>query len=218
MKELANLPLPLDQLHSGYDAVAEEYAEKFFNELQHKPCDRELLSRFTVRVRNLGPVCDLGCGPGQIARYLRDCGVDAFGIDLSPAMIVVAQRLNPDLQFYQGDMRSLPVADASWGGIAAFYSIIHIPRKKVVGALKELRRVLKPSGLLLLSFHIGDEIIRLDEWWDKQVSLDFYFFTVGEMEGYLPQAGFRIEETLERELYEAVEHPSRRGYIMAMKV
>ncbi len=208
------------QRPAGYDPVAEEYAEKFFNELEHKPFDRQLLDRFAAKVRGLGPVCDLGCGPGQIARYLRGRDVDTFGVDLSPEMVEVARRLNPGLSFEQGDMRdlrALHAGDGEWGGIAAFYSIIHIPRQGVVSTLRELWRVLRSGGSLLLAFHIGDEVVHLDEWWDKPVSLDFYFFTLGEMEGYLRQAGFDILETLERAPFEAVEHPSRRGYIWAEK-
>jgi SAM-dependent methyltransferase len=212
----------MDQLTSqpptGYDPVAEEYAEKFFHELQHKPFDRALLDRFADRVRGLGPVCDLGCGPGQIARYLHERGVDAFGVDLSPAMIEAAQRLNPGIHFEQGNMQALRAADGAWAGIAAFYSIIHIPRESVVSALRELRRVLQPNGLLLLAFHVGDEVVHLDEWWDKPVALDFVFFSLAEMEGYVREAGFVIEEVLERAPYETVEHPSRRGYIVARKV
>lgn len=213
----APLPPPRSM---GYDPIVEEYAEKFFNELEHKPFDRKLLDRFAARVRSLGPVCDLGCGPGQIARYLRESGVDAFGVDLSPEMVALARRLNPDLRFEQGDMRALRALRAgngAWGGIAAFYSIIHIPRQEVVGVLRELWRVLGPGGSLLLAFHIGDEVLHLDEWWGKPVSLDFTFFSLEEMEGYLRQAGFDILEVLQRAPYEGVEHPSQRGYIWAEK-
>ena len=205
------------ELQTGYDPVAEAYAEKFFHELQHKPFDRELLDRFAQRVRGLGPVCDLGCGPGHIARYLHERGVDAFGVDLSSAMIQVARRLNPGLHFEPGDMRSLRAADLTWAGIAAFYSIIHIPPERVVSTLRELRRVLRPKGLLLLAFHIGTGGIHLDQWLDKPLSLDFFFFSTAELEGYLGESGFLIEEILERDPYERVEFPSRRGYIAATK-
>jgi hypothetical protein len=53
---------------------------------------------------------------------------------------------------------------------------------------------------------------------DKPVSLNFYFFSLHEMEAYLHQAGFEILETLERAPYEGVEHPSQRGYIWAWKL
>jgi hypothetical protein len=85
----------------SYDAIAEEYAEKFFDELDGKPFDREVLDRFAASVKDPGPVCDLGCGPGQIARYLAGRGVGAFGIDASVSMAATARRLNPTLDFRQ---------------------------------------------------------------------------------------------------------------------
>lgn len=159
----------------------------------------------------------MGCGPGQIARYLHRQGVDTLGVDLSPRMVAEAQRLNPEIHFYQGDMLSLPNADNSWGGIAAFYCIIHIPREQIVDALHEMKRVLKPGGVLLLTFHIGHEIKHLDEWWEKPVNLDFAFYQPEEMEVWLREAGYELEETLVREPNPAVETATRRAYIFARK-
>jgi SAM-dependent methyltransferase len=207
----------MDDVQSSYDAVAAEYAAKFQDEMDHKPFDRDCLDRLAREVGNLGPICDLGCGPGQIARYLHSQGVDALGVDLSPQMVAEAARLNPDIPFHQGDMLSLPDGDHSWGGIAAFYCIIHIPRGKVVGALREMRRVLKPGGVLLLTFHIGSEIRHLDEWWEKEVNLDFIFYQREEMEAWLKEAGFELEETLVREPNPEVEVATRRAYVFARK-
>jgi trans-aconitate methyltransferase len=91
-------------LQAGYDRVAEHYATEYFRELERKPFDCELLDRFAERVKDKGTVCELGCGPGQVARYLKDRGVDMRGIDLSDEMVNVARRLNPDIPFSQGDM------------------------------------------------------------------------------------------------------------------
>jgi hypothetical protein len=52
-----------------YDQVADEYARRISGELQHKPFDRELLNRFAAAVTGRGEVCDMGGGPGHIARY-----------------------------------------------------------------------------------------------------------------------------------------------------
>src|SRR5512134_3946702 len=120
---------------TSYDRVAYEYAERFKDEMDDKPFDRDCLDRLAREVGDLGPICDLGCGPGQVARYLHRQGAAALGVDLSPCMIAEAQRLNPDIPFHVGDMLSLPDGDNSWGGIAAFYCIIHIPREQVVEAL-----------------------------------------------------------------------------------
>lgn len=207
------------ELQSSYDRVAEDYAGQFRDEMERKPFDRKMLDWLVEKVDGLGVVCDMGCGPGQIARYLHGRGVEACGVDLSPAMVEQARKLNPAIAFRQGDMLSLDdVADDSYGGIAAFYSIVHVPREKVVQALKELGRVLRPKGVLLLAFHIGQEVKHLAEWWGKEVSVDFLFFGTEEMKGYLAAAGFALEEVIERDPYpEAVEYQSRRAYVFARK-
>jgi SAM-dependent methyltransferase len=201
----------------SYDQVAAEYAEKFKDEMDDKPFDRDCLDCLAREVGDLGPICDLGCGPGQIARYLHRKGIPTLGVDLSPRMVTEAQRLNPDIHFHQGNMLALPEVDNSWGGIAAFYSIIHIPRENIVDALREMKRVLKPCGILLLTFHIGEEVEHLDEWWGKSVSLDFAFFQPKEMERWLGEAGYELEETLVREPNPEVEVATRRAYLFARK-
>src|SRR5262249_29429402 len=117
----------LGDVRRSYDLVAGEYALRISGELEHKPLDRELLDRFAASVRPLGAACELGCGPGHVARYLRERGVEVHGVDLSPEMLEHARRLNPTIELRQGDLRSLDVEAGAWGGIAAFYSLIHLP-------------------------------------------------------------------------------------------
>jgi SAM-dependent methyltransferase len=205
-------------IRKSYDAVAREYADEIYGELAGKPFDRHLLDRFAERVRGRGWVCDLGCGPAQIARYLRDRGVDAFGVDLSAGMLAQARRLNPDLQFVQTSMLTLGLRSGKFGGVAAFYSIIHIPRSKAVEALAEVRRVLQPGGLFLFTFHLGSEDSHHEELFGRPVSLDIALFTTDEMCGYLKTADFSVEQVLERDPYSPeVEYQSRRGYILALR-
>jgi len=206
-----------EDTQTSYDAVAPEYAERFKDEMDDKPFDRDCLDRLACEVGELGPICDLGCGPGQIARYLQRQGVKTLGVDLSTKMVEEAQRLNPDIHFHQGDMLSLPDADNSWGGIAAFYCIIHIPREQIVAALREMKRVLKPGGVLLITFHIGAEIEHLDEWWEKPVNLDFAYYQPNEMEGWLNEAGFDLEETIVRKPNPEVEVATQRAYLFVRK-
>jgi SAM-dependent methyltransferase len=205
-------------LLASYDGLAEEYAKRLFDELDHKPLDRALLARYAQEIRGLGPVCDLGCGPGHITRHLRGLGAEAFGLDLSAGMVEQARRQNPGIEFWQENMLSLDAEDGSWGGIVAFYSIVHVPREEVPRAFGEMLRVLRPGGLLLLSFHVGDELVHLDELWGQEVSLDFHFFRAEDMEELLVEAGFEVEEVVEREPYgEDVEAQTRRAYVFARK-
>ena len=161
--------------------------------------------------------CDMGCGPGHIARYLHERGVRVCGIDLSPEMIDRARSLNPGIEFQRGNMLSLDAADDAWAGVAAFYAIVNLPPGDLPQAFGEMRRVLQPDGLLLLSFHIGDEVVRLDDWWNIKVSIDFYFFRRDDVVSCLKSAGFQIEDIVERDPYPDVEHQSRRAYIFARK-
>ena len=209
-----------EDLQKSYDRVAKNYAEHFRNELDSKPFDRKMLEWLVEKVNRLGVICDMGCGPGQVANYLHRLGAEVCGVDLSFEMVRQARKLNPDISFTQGDMLALTdVANNSYGGIAAFYAIVNLPSPNVVEALRELNRVLRPDGVLLLTFHIGKEIKHLDELLGQVVSLDFFFFETAEVKEYLRTAGFELEEVIARDPYpDAVEYQSRRAYIFARRV
>jgi len=201
----------------SYDRAASTYSERYLHEFDHKQADRQLLDHFAERVKSKGRVLDLGCGPGQVARYLHDKGVDAFGMDLSPEMVEQARRAHPGMEFVRGDMRSPDLPDESLAGITAFYSLIHLPRHEVSTVVRRWRSALRPGGLMLVAFHKGDYVHHADELLDVPVSLDFTFFDPKEMEIHLRAGGYLIDDALEREPYPDVEFPSHRVYIVARK-
>jgi len=206
------------RIRQNYDQLADEYARRIFNELQHKPLDRELLNRFATDVAARGEVCDMGCGPGHVARYLRDAGATVFGLDLSPRMLEKARKLNPDIPFREGNMMALDIPDETLAGIAAFYAIVNFPKESLPAAFAEMERVLQPGGLLLLGFHAGNEIVQPPELWGCPISMDFCFFQPSEIARCLEAAGFAVEAIIEREPYAPeVEYQSRRAYIFARK-
>lgn len=210
--------IPPNNTQLSYDRVAAEYARRFQDELSKKPFDRKMLAWLVERVDHRGVICDLGCGPGQVASYLHQQGAAVCGIDLSQEMIAQARQLYPHIPFQQGDMRALSaVADASFAGIAAFYAIIHIPPAQMHQTLREMRRVLCDEGVLLVTFHIGDEVRHFDEWWEQKVDLDFIFFQTQQVKTYLHEAGFKVTEALERDPYPDIEVQTRRAYLFAVK-
>jgi ubiquinone/menaquinone biosynthesis C-methylase UbiE len=205
-------------IRESYDRVADEYARRIFNELQHKPLDRELLNRFAAEVVGGGEVCDMGCGPGHVARYLRDAGTTVFGLDLSPRMLEQARQFNPDLSFREGNMMALDLQDGTLAGIAAFYAIVNIPQESLPLVFREMERVLQPGGLLLLAFHTGAEVLHEDELWGRPISMDFFLFQPSAIRNYIEAAGLAVEDIVEREPYPPeVEYQSRRAYIFARK-
>jgi SAM-dependent methyltransferase len=148
----------LADTRASYDTVAGSYSELTRAGLAGEPFLRAALALFAELVREAGrgPVADVGCGPGHVTAHLRDAGLDAFGIDLSPVMIDVARREHPGLRFEVGSMTDLPLGDASVAGVTAFWSLIHIPGEALAGVLGQFRRVLRPGRPLLVGFHAGD--------------------------------------------------------------
>jgi SAM-dependent methyltransferase len=205
-----------DKIENSYNRVARHYAAEYLDELGRKPFDCELLDQFAATVRGDGEVCEIGCGPGQIARYLKDRGVNMRGIDVSEEMVRLAADLNPDIPFEKGDMRELVLPSESLAGIACFYAIIHLKREEVVGALTEMNRTLTPNGRLLISFHGGQGELFRDEWYDTPVSIEITLFERDEMAGYLEAAGFNVERMLDRQHYD-FEYPTRRMYAFGRK-
>jgi SAM-dependent methyltransferase len=200
-----------------YDAVADRYAEAFWRELERKPFDRRWLERLAERATGLGPICDMGCGPGQIAAFLRGCGAEVIGIDLSAAMLDQARRLNPGLTFEQADMLDLRLPPASFGGVAAFYAIVNFDLDQVATAFGGFHRILVPGGYALVAFHVGDGTRQVDEFLGRSVDARFAFFRPDDIVARLGDAGLAVEEVAIRDPYEGVEYPSRRAYVLARK-
>jgi SAM-dependent methyltransferase len=200
----------------SYDAIAEDYAKQYFDELDGKPWDRAWLDRFASSVAGRGRVCDVGCGPGQIARYLAGRGVDSFGIDGSAVMVATARRLNPTLRFQQADFFGLPLPDGALAGIAAFYSLIHCERHDLGRAVRELARVLVPGGRLLVAVHEGEGEVGRDEAFGKPVALVATLFSEAEVRTAVAGAGLTIDELAVRPPYD-FEYPSRRIYTLATR-
>jgi len=200
----------LRDTRASYNAVADGYAERFRDELAAKPVDRAMLVAFAELVTEVGgPVADVGCGPGRVTGFLDGLGLSVFGIDLSPEMIAVARRDYPSLKFDVGSMLALHLADASLGGLLAWYSTIHVPDDLVPKAFAEFHRVLKPGGYLQLGFQTGDHILHLDEALGRQISVDFHRRPPERIAEWLRDAGFDVRATLRRARDEDGEFPER---------
>lgn len=211
-------PVPDHGVRDAYATVAETYAARLLDELAHKPFDRALLDVVAERTRGVGRVLDIGCGPGQVARYLHARGVAVEGVDRSPDMLAVARRENPALRFTEADFTALPVADGACAGVVGYYAIVHLPGDALPRACEELRRVVREGAPVLLAFHVGEARVHLDAWWEQAVSVDFFLHPVARVEEALRGQGFRVDARLERRPDPAVEHPSERAYVFATAV
>lgn len=204
-------------IEAVYDAVADRYAEQFGGELDHKPFDRARLDRLVGLVAGRGPIADMGCGPGQVAAYLRRRGAEVLGIDCAAAMLDQARARNPGIEFRRDDLLDLRLRSDSLGGIAAFYAIVHFDLDQVETACREFRRVLVPGGVALIAFHIGDGTRLVEEFLGRPIAARFAFFQPDDVVARLRAAGLELEEETIRSPDEQIEYPSQRAYILARK-
>lgn len=205
---------PIDRVREGYDAVAADYAREVGGELAHKPLDRALLA-MCVELAGEGRIGDLGCGPGHVSAFLADLGADVVGIDLSARMVAIARERVPRAAFVRGDLRDIPLPDASLAGAVALYSLIHLSPGHVPVAVREMARVLRPGAHALIAFHRGDEVRHLATWWGHEVDLDFRFMDPGIVAGHLDAAGMQLTARIDRAPIPDAETATERTYLVA---
>jgi ubiquinone/menaquinone biosynthesis C-methylase UbiE len=205
-----------NEITEAYDYSAKTYVEKCFKELDYKPLDRQLLDRFAQLTKNKGIVCDIGCGPGEVANYIFLKGCKVIGIDISNNMINEAKIMNTEIEFITDDMFDLKIDDEYFAGICSFYAIVNFKYDDIKRIFKEYYRVLNKNGLLLIAFHVEEKEIHVDDFFGSGKPLDFYYFNENIILEMLKEAGFKIIEALVRFPYEQ-EYPSKRAYIFGEK-
>jgi SAM-dependent methyltransferase len=211
-----NIPDRRDAVRRSYDEIAEDYAARIGEELRYKPLDRALLEALLEGAGPAPAVADLGCGPGHVAGWLSARGARVVGIDLSPRMIAIARRDHPDVEFREGDLLELPAAGAEFDALLALYSVIHLPPGDLAASFAEMRRVVRPGGEVLVSFHVGQEVQHVTEWWGHDVDVDGYYRQAGDVAEHMAAAGLEVWARLERSNYPE-EVATRRAYLLARR-
>ncbi|MFF4598147.1 class I SAM-dependent methyltransferase [Amycolatopsis sp. NPDC001319] len=186
-------PSDLLRVRESYDRVADLYVELGVGRLEEEPWLRAALAAFAESVRGLGPVLDVGCGPGTITAHLTELGLDAAGVDLSPRMVEHARRLYPDLRFSVASATELDLAPASLGGVLGWWSLFNLPREELPGVLKTFAEALVPGGQALVGTHVGDgDVPRTKGYGGLPVSWATHLYRPEELAGMLADAGLEL--------------------------
>jgi ubiquinone/menaquinone biosynthesis C-methylase UbiE len=212
-------PEPFDpkSVRAAYDVAADDYVAAFADDLDGLPVDRSVLDVSAELLGRKHPVLDIGCGPGQVAQYLTDRGVEMVGMDLAPRMLVLAAQRAQRHRFVNGDTRALPFHSKSFSGAVAFYSIQHLPRWSLAEALSEIHRVLVPEGVLVVATHLGHGEVYVDEFLGHEIApVGGTLYTEEELRHELERRSFRVEQTRRRGPLPH-EHPSERIYLTARR-
>lgn len=212
-------PTYLAAVRTSYDTVAAAYVRRVKAPAELDPLSRAMLAAFAelARAARLGPVADLGCGPGKVTAHLAGLGVPAFGVDLSPKMVGLAQRAYPGVRFAVGSMTALPIGDGALGGILAYYSVHHTPPEVLPLVFSEFRRTLAPGGHLMVAGHVGNgERLRpTHAYGGHPVSYESHLLPPDRIAGALEQAGLDVTARLLREPGEGA--PRRAAHLTARR-
>lgn len=166
-----------DSIHAGYWHGPDDPAS--FSQAQDQFTD-VLIGK--LREAGIGPgqrLLDVGCGTGRPSiRLTQTLGCNVVGITVSQSQIeqanqrAAAEGVSEQAQFQYGDAMEMPFPDASFDAAWAFESMFHMPDRAQV--LREIARVLKPGGMLLIADAI--EVAPMDE---QQRMILYSAFAVG---------------------------------------
>ncbi|GAB3835750.1 methyltransferase domain-containing protein [Kribbella italica] len=196
-------PADLDTVRTSYDRVADNYVEMNLGDLTTYPWLRTAIDGFAAAVHGLGPVLDVGCGPGDVTAYLAERGLDVSGVDLSERMIEHARRRHPGLRFAVASATELEPAESSYGGILGWWSLFNLPRDVLSQVLQSFARALVPGGHLILGMHQGDgERVRTEAYGGVPVAWTTYLWQPDDLwallaaAGLAPVADLRLSESV----------------------
>ena len=124
---------------------------------------------------------DLGCGPGQAAAQMAQCGHTVLAMDATPEMVAMAAA-HPGVTAHQATFDDITGTDL-YDGIWANFSLLHAPRAALPDYLSAVAHALKPGGV----FHIGMKTGEGEERDD--IGRLYTYVTETELSELLTQAG-----------------------------
>ena len=137
----------------AYARRAEEYAALLGSVEAMAPADARRIESWARTA--CGPLLDLGCGPGHWTAHLTGLGHDTEGWDPVAEFAQIARERHPGTAYRRAALADLEGHPGTWGGILAWYSLIHLEPAEMPGALATLHRALRPGGTLLLGVFDG---------------------------------------------------------------
>jgi ubiquinone/menaquinone biosynthesis C-methylase UbiE len=140
-----------EETEKYYTENADEWSEKYGK--VHKGL-KPYLEKFMDLVRE-GKVLDAGCGPGKYTEFFAKNGFKATGIDSAPGMIEKA-RENEKGRYREEDVRDLNFPDEVFDGIWCNTVMQFLQPEEMTEALEEFYRVLKPEGILYITFKLRE--------------------------------------------------------------
>lgn len=180
----------------GYDGIAQRYLDIALHSLtQKKPSVRmSYLQKLLERLPAQAQVLELGCGAGVPCTQLLTRQAHVTGVDISAAQIALAQQHVPDATLFQADMTKLAFPPTTFDAVAAFYSIIHLPRTEQAVLITYIADWLRPDGWFLANLGVSNDPGSIEPDW---LGATMYWSSYDARTNLelIVQAGFTLVET-----------------------
>ncbi|VVE39368.1 class I SAM-dependent methyltransferase [Pandoraea terrigena] len=144
------------QTEAAYEANAVRYNEDWRNQPPPDDMYALLMRHFVAGGRTI----DVGCGNGRDAAWLAQQGFDVVGYDSSPALIELARQSFPWVTFHIGHLPGLEGVTAQFDNVVCETVLMHLPANEVPQAAARLWRLVRPGGVLYVSWRVteGDDL------------------------------------------------------------
>lgn len=156
---------------AGYDALGETYLD--WASGIDDPRER-MLEEFSTRLPSNARVLDLGCGAGIPSTKMLAERFVVTGVDISEEQVRAARRHVPDASFINADLSAIEFEAGSFDGVAAFYSISHVPRQEHGGLFRRVHKWLVPGGLFLATLGSSDSPDWTGDWLGRPMFFSAY--------------------------------------------
>lgn len=140
-----------DSTVRAYNADPQRYARQWDGFTPVSP-DKDIVGLLAEGLAPGARVLDVGSGSGRDLKRMCDLGFDITGLDVSEGLAQIARQYAPVVV---ADMCAMPFEDDSFDGVLAAASLLHLTRMEALVALKEIKRVLRPGGVLSLGVKAG---------------------------------------------------------------
>lgn len=149
-------------------------------------------TEFIAQTPKHGRVLDIGCAGGRDTKVFVRAGLEVHGIDVVDIFLREAKQYVPKATFKKMDVRTLKYPPQYFDAIWAQAVLLHIEKKDIVRVLRNLRRVLKPGGLLHIRVKWGRDAMNVREKISQHKERHFTLFYKNELERLVKKVGFRI--------------------------